>query len=97
MQRIVLNLGLLMISAAILAPTSALAEDLYVPTFHVITTEGTYQKNVIAGGEKGVSWTECQMRTDAWEAEFGPGFKVIIAQMEKEGLHPSYRVSCERK
>jgi len=82
---------------ALATPSVAVAENLYVPTVHIINTQGKYEKMVIGATEDGVSRIECEMRADAWKAEFGSGFEAAMAQLAEEGQQASFRVTCERK
>ena len=82
---------------ALATSSVAVAEDLYVPTIHIINTQGKYEKMVIGATEDGVSRIECEMRADAWKAKFGSAIEAAMAQFAEEGQHPSIRVTCERK
>lgn len=85
------------LTGLIVSASSATAERLYVPTVHILTTNGEYNKLVLAGTEGGVGRQECLLRLEAWEDQYGSGFAAAQAQVEAEGGQAGLRTSCEPK
>lgn len=79
------------------AATSARAETLYVPTIHVLQTDGDYMTSPLAGTENGISRTECEMRAEAWENEHADAIAVAQQTLSERGEFGSIRITCERK
>jgi hypothetical protein len=88
---------LLALPVLMLTPIPTQAANLYVAVFHLLTTKGTYEKNIIKTTEHGVAYKECMLRKDAWWAEMGPGFEAMKAQLAQKGQHTEFSLSCERK
>jgi hypothetical protein len=83
---------------AVSSPAIAHAQEKFVAVLHLLTTKGTYEKNVITTTADGVSQMECELRREAWLKEFGPMFDMASAQLQKEsGKSTAYKVVCEKK
>ena len=82
---------------AILLFSPVLADTLYIPTVHVLQTDGDYVTYPLAGTESGVSRTECGMRTDAWEREHADAIAIAKKTLSDSGQYGDIRVTCERK
>ncbi|WP_147296858.1 hypothetical protein [Paracoccus thiocyanatus] len=70
-------------------------ESLYVPTVHILNTKGAFETLILAGFEKGVSRTECEMRLEAWDKEMN--FTATIDALKAQGQNASIRLECEPK
>jgi hypothetical protein len=93
-----LLLSVMLLGAALASSQTAYAEEKFVAVLHLLTTKGTYEKNVITTTADGVSRMECELRREAWLKEFGPMFDMASAQLQKEsGKSTAYKVVCEKK
>lgn len=75
----------------------AIADTLYVPTIHVLQTDGDYVTAPLAGTEQGVSRIECEMRSDAWENEHAAAIAIAQQTLSERGEYGEIRITCERK
>lgn len=91
------KIALAALGTATFLAAPANADTLYIPTIHVLQTDGDYMTYALAGMEGGVSRTECEMRAEAWEAEHADVIAVATQTLSERGEFGSIRVTCERK
>lgn len=70
-------------------------EQLYVPTVHILTTDGEFKSYVLAGFKEGVSRMECEMRLEAWDKRYN--FSETTEQLKAQGENVLSRLKCEPK
>lgn len=73
------------------------ADTLYVPTIHVLRTDGSYMTAPLSGTERGVSRTECTMRTKAWENRYADVIAMAKQTLAERGEYGEIRITCQRK
>lgn len=79
-----------------LISAQAMADTLYQPTLHLLTTKGTYESDVLVGGNPaGVSLGECMLRIEAWKSKYGAGMDVAAETLKEQGKTSAYSVECE--
>lgn len=86
---------MLSIACFLMLPATAHAEAKYKAIIHVLQTDGSYVKHELTATQQGVSRVECDMRTDAWEADMAVAIATAKRSLKERGQSGDMRITCE--
>ncbi|MER9171229.1 hypothetical protein NKI12_28665 [Mesorhizobium australicum] len=96
-KNVVRKSQLALCSLAIVASTvtAASARDLWVPVVHLLAVDGSYHRFPLKGTEKGVGFTECDLRKEAWLDHYRDSIEIAKNELAKQGQQGGITITCE--